>query len=268
MFRSIPAARRRALLKIIFAAAFILICGILANAQSSSPSGAAPDFKAMLSKIDELNDFSGRDFTGVFTIVSEKPKEKQAVTQVRMFRRDAKEQFLMLLQLPEANKGQGYLKEGDNVWFYDPTSRKFNHSSMKEAINDSEARNNDFNRRKILEDYDIQKTAEGTVGKIPVWVITLKAKTNEVSYDLVRMHIRKDRPLIIKQEDLSVSARLMRTTLYPKYADVGGGKLFPSNMLLIDEVNVGEKSQITMTDLSTESLPDKVFTKAFLEAVN
>ena len=266
MFNSISDARRRARVKKILVAAFIVICGILANAENSS--GTSPDFKAMLAKIDDINDFSGRDFTGVFTIVSEKPKEKQAVTQVRMFRRDVKDQFLMLLQLPEANKGQGYLKEGDNVWFYDPTSRKFNHSSMKEAINDSEAHNNDFNRRKITEDYDIQKTAEGTVGKIPVWIITLKAKTNEVSYDVVRLHIRKDRPLVLKQEDMSVSGRLMRTTLFPKYADVGGGKLFPSQMLMVDEVNVGEKSQITMTDLSTEPLPDKVFSKAFLEAVN
>jgi len=266
MFSSIPAARRRALLKIVLAAAFILACGILANAQTAT--GAAPDFKAMLAKIDEVNDFSGRDFTGVFTIVTDKPGEKQAVTQVRMFRRDAKEQFLMLLQLPEANKGQGYMKEGDNVWFYDPTSRKFNHSSLKEAINDSEARNNDFTRRKILEDYDIQKTEEGTLGKFPVWIITLKAKTNEVSYDVVKLHIRKDRPLTLKQEDLSVSGRLMRTTLFPKYADVGGGKVFPSQMLIVDELNKGEKSQITMTELSTDVLPDKVFTKAFLEAVN
>jgi outer membrane lipoprotein-sorting protein len=160
------------------------------------------------------------------------------------------------------------LKEGDNVWFYDPSSRKFNHSSMKEAINDSEARNNDFNRRKTTEDYDIRKTEEGTVGKVPVWIITLKAKTNEVSYDVVRLYVRKDRPLVIKQEDMSVSGRLMRTTRFPKYADVGGGKFFPAQMLITDEINVGEKSQITMEELSTDKLPDKVFTKAFLEATN
>ena len=79
---------------------------------------------------------------------------------------------------------------------------------------------------------------------------------------------RKDKPIVLKQEDMSVSGRLMRTTLYPKYADVGGGKLFPSQMLMVDNVNVGEKSQITMTELSTANLPDKVFSKAFLETVN
>jgi len=174
----------------------------------------------------------------------------------------------MLMILPEANKGQGYLKEGDNVWFYDPVSRKFNHSSLKEAIGDSEAKNDDFSHRSIEEDYDIQATAEGKLGKYPVWIITLKAKTNEVSYDLVKLYVRKDRPLVLKQEDFSVSGRLMRTSLYPKYADVGNGKYFPSLMLMVDEVNVGEKSQITMTELSTDRLPDKVFTKSFLERTN
>lgn len=235
---------------------------------AAAAAAAEPDFHAMLREIDDIQDFSGRDFSGVFTIVSDKPGEKQSVTQVRMFRRDDKEQFLMLMILPEANKGQGYLKEGDNVWFYDPVSRKFNHSSLKESLGDSEARNNDFSRKHIEDDYDIQATAEGMLGKFPVWIITLKAKTNEVSYDLVKIYVRKDRPLVLKQEDYSVSGRLMRTTLMPKYADIGGGKFYPSLLLMVDEVNVGEKSQVTMTELSTERLPNKVFTKAFLESTN
>ncbi len=235
---------------------------------STGAFAQATDFEALVRKVDEIGDFTGRDFSGVFTIVTDKPGSKQSVSQVRMFRRDSKKQFLMLIQLPDAQKGQGYLKEEDNLWFYDPTSRKFNHSSMKENISDSEARNSDFSRKSILEDYSIVKTSEGMLGKFPVWIVELKAKHNEVSYDVVRMHIRKDQPLILKQEDMSVSGRLMRTTLYPKYADVGNGKFFPSQMLIVDEINKGEKSQITMTELSIAALPDKVFTKAFLEQVN
>jgi hypothetical protein len=30
---------------------------------------------------------------------------------------------------PESQLGQGYLKVDDNLWFYDPESRKFSHSS-------------------------------------------------------------------------------------------------------------------------------------------
>jgi outer membrane lipoprotein-sorting protein len=227
----------------------------------------AQDVTRIITELDRLGDFSGSDFAAVYTIVSQKPGEKDSVTQVRMFRRDAKKQFAMLVLLPEVNKGQGYLREDDNIWFYDPTSRKFSFSSIKENIQNSEAKNSDLTQRSILEDYDVTGTKEGTVGKIGVWVIDLKAKTDEVSYERVVLHVRKDRTMLLKQEDYSVSGRLMRTSLYPKYVEISG-RLVPSQMLFIDELNPGERSQITMTEQSLAALPDKVFNKAFLEQVN
>lgn len=223
------------------------------------------DFEKIVRQVDELDDFSGLDFQAVYTIVSDKPGEKQAVTEIRMFRRDAKKQFMLLVQLPEANKGQGYLREGDNFWFYDPTSRKFQHSSLKENIGDTESKSGDFSDNSILDDYAIASGVEGAVGKFPVWIIELKAKNTDVNYDVVRLYVRKDRPLILKKEDLSVNGRLMRTTLFPKYADVGKGRLYPSQMLIRDEINKGEQSQITLTEMSTDKIKDVTFTKAFLE---
>jgi len=41
-----------------------------------------------------------------------------------------------------------------------------------------------------------------------------------------------------------------------------------SQVLIVDELNPGERSQMTMTEQSMSALPDKVFTKAFLEQVN
>ncbi len=246
-----------------------LIAALLAvSAALPLLAAGKPDFEAMVREIEKIQDFSGMDFTGVFTIVSEKPGEKQSVTQVRMFRRDAKKQFLMLIQRPEAQMGQGYLKEDDNVWFYDPTSRKFTHSSIKENLNDSEAKNADFTRKSILDDFAIEATEESTLGKFPVWIITLKAKTGEAAYDRMKLFVRKDQTLILKEEDYSATGRLMRTTLFPKYSPVGQGRFFPAQMLIVDEINKGEKSQVTMSELSTDKLPDKVFTKAFLEQVN
>lgn len=227
----------------------------------------AQDVGKILKELDRLGDFSGQDFAAVYTIVSQKPGEKDSVTQVRMFRRDTKKQFAMLIVLPEVNKGQGYLREDDNVWFYDPTSRKFSFSSIKENIQNSEAKNSDLTKRSYTDDYTVTSTKEGTVGKIPVWIIDLKAKTNDVSYERVVLYVRKDRTMLLKQEDYSVSNRLMRTTLYPKYVELDG-RLMPSQILIIDELNPGERSQLTMTEQSLAGLPDKVFTKAFLEQVN
>jgi outer membrane lipoprotein-sorting protein len=226
-----------------------------------------PEPKALLQQVDSLSDFTGKDFSAVFTIVTQKPGEKDSVTQARVFRRDMKKQFLILILLPEVNKGQGYLREDDNVWFYDPTSRKFSHSSVKENLQNTKAKNSDFTLSSFAEDYTVTGMNEGMVGKFPVWVLDLKANTNEVAYDRVVLYIRKDPTMLLKREDYSVNGRLMRTTAYPKYVEIEG-KLLPSQILILDEINKGEKSQITMTEQSVTPLPDKVFTKAFLEQVS
>jgi outer membrane lipoprotein-sorting protein len=253
-----------------FAKASSLAVMILAALLAAVPAvfaQAKPDPVALLKELDQLSDFSGKDFSAVFTIVTQKPGEKDSVTQAHIFRRDTKKQFLILILLPEVNKGQGYLREEDNVWFYDPTSRKFSHSSVKENLQNTKAKNSDFTLSSFAEDYEVTSMTEGTLGKFPVWILDLKAKTNEVSYERVVLYIRKDRTMLLKREDYSVNGRLMRTTAYPKYVELDG-KLLPSQILILDEINKGEKSQITMAEQSVAPLPDKVFTKAFLEQVS
>ena len=248
---------------LMIALASILFAALPLSAQSLDKAGASK----ILAQLDELGNFPGKDYSALFTIVSEKPDEKQSITQVHVFRRDTKKQFTILIMLPEVSKGQGYLREEDNVWFYDPTSRKFSHSSVKENLQNTEAKNSDFTKSSLVDDYTVSKVSDGLVGKYPVWILDLKAKSNEVSYERILLYVRKDRTMTLKQEDYSVNGRLMRTTLYPKYVELDG-KLVPSQILIIDEINKGEKSQITMAEQSVDTLPDKVFTKAFLEQVN
>lgn len=227
----------------------------------------AQDFTKILKELDTLNNFEKTDFTAVYTIITQKPGEKDSVLQARVFRRDRENLFLILILQPEANKGQGYLKDKDNVWFYDPGSRQFTFSSLKENISNSEAKNSDLTRSTYSDSYTIEKTEEGVLGKIPVWIISLKAKTTDAVYDRLKLYVRKDRTMLLKEEAYSVSGRLMRTTLIPKYVELSG-KLIPSQIIIVDELNPGEKSQITLTEQSVAPIPDSVFKKEFLERVN
>jgi len=250
-----------------FLSMILLVTLLVAGGVASMYAQSKPDPNALLSQVDNLSDFSGKDFSAVFTIVTQKPGEKDSVMQARVFRRDTKKQFLILILLPEVNKGQGYLREADNIWFYDPSSRKFSHSSMKENLQNTKAKNSDFTVSSFAQDYQVSSMTEGMVGKFPVWILDLNAKTNEVAYDRVVLYIRKEPTMLLKREDYSVNGRLMRTTAYPKYVELEG-KLLPAQILILDEINKGEKSQITMAEQSVTPLPDKVFTKAFLEQVS
>lgn len=229
--------------------------------------GAEPDFQNILYEIDNLGNFDGRDFSCVYTIVSEKPGEEKSVTQARLFRRDANDQFVLLILQPQIQKGQGYLMVDENVWFYDPESRKFEKSTLRENVQDSDAQNSDFNRNSLQEDYIVEDWTEGLLGKFPVYILDLKAKTTDVPYDRIKIWVRQDINIVLKEEDYSVSNRLMRTTIYPKYQIVDD-KYLPLSALIVDELNKGERTQYTIKDPTTSAIPDYVFTKTYLERVN
>ncbi len=228
---------------------------------------ADPDFNQMLKDIDNLGSFEDSDFSCVYTFVSEKPGEETEVTQARMFRRDSKEQFVMLILKPEYQKGQGYLKVDENVWFYDPESRKFTHSSMKENVQNSEAKNSDMDGLSLSEDYQVAGWELGMLGSFETYILDLKALNDEVTYPRLKVWVRTDSTIVLKEEDYSLSNRLMRTTYFPKYVKVGE-KYIPSQILIVDNLQEGEKTQLTMKNPSIADLPDSVFSKAYIERVN
>ena len=246
------------------AIALAALAAISAAPLAAPLAAQTPDFKAMLKAVDSNGDFGTQDYSAVFTIVTQKPQEKDSVMQIKLFRRDERDQVVWIMLKPDAQKGQGFLKVDDNIWMYDPESGKYSHSTMKEQIQNSKAKSSDLKRGSYAEDYDIAAWQEGTLGKYPVYVLTLKAKNNEVSYPTLKLSIRKDKPLALKEEDYSLSDRLMRTVLYPpKYIEVAGKTVY-SQMLIQDELNKGEKSQLTISDVSVAKLPDATFSKAFL----
>jgi outer membrane lipoprotein-sorting protein len=233
-------------------------------AASAALFAQATDFKAMLKAIDEMGDFGKQDYSSVYDIVTEKPGENPSTTQIQIYRRDVQDQFVILINKPEKQKGQGYLKIDDNIWFYDPESGNFSHSTMKENIQNSEAKNSDFKKHTFSEDFTIASSVSGKLGAFETWVLDLKAKNNEVSYQHIRLTVRKDKAVPLKEEDFSVSERLMRTVLYlPTYVNAGG-KLIPAKIKMVDELNKGNQSVLTISDVRVGPLADSTFTKSFL----
>ena len=253
-------------MKRIYISRIAIVALTLGISAVSAAAAATPDFKAMLKSIDALSDFGKQDYSAVYDIVSEKPGENPTTTQIKIFRRDDHNQIVILLQKPEKQKGQGYLKIDDNVWFYDPESGNYSHSTMKENINGSQAKNSDFKKYTFADDFEIEKSEEGKLGAFETWVLTLKAKNNEVSYQKIRLTIRKDKPLPLKEEDFSVSDRPMRTTFFlPTYVQAGD-KLIPAKIKMVDEVNKGTQSVLNISNVYVGKLDDKYFQKTFLES--
>ena len=231
-------------------------------------SGDAEKAFKIMESTDDVLAYHG-DYSATMSLVIEKPNKPKENLQYKVFQRTDKELMTIVQLFPEADKGKGYLMEGDNIWSYDPISRKFTHTSIKEALGDSDVKIDDVDQSEThwRDNYDVTAFEEGMLGKFEVNIITLTAKTNEPSYAKSKYYIRKDIPLVLKMEDFSGSDRLMRTILIPKYTKVPAGYV-STQMIMRDELNKGENTQQVISDLTFDSLPDRIFTKAYLEGLN
>jgi outer membrane lipoprotein-sorting protein len=230
-------------------------------------AASEPDWPAILKKIDDLANFKTSDFSAEMTIVSTKPGEDDKAFQCRYFRRDKEKKFTIIILKPEIQKGQGYLQVDENLWFYDPETRKFAFSSLKEAFQDSDAQNSDFSSSNLTENYTVDGYTDEKLGASDVWAVVLKARNNTVPVPKLKLWIRKDNYLVLKQENYSLSDRLTRTIAIPKYQSITGHYI-PLMMLIINNLKPGEKTQLTFEKVSVSNLPDEVFTKGYLERLS
>jgi len=236
---------------------------------------AAPDdeYKKLLKKVDTEVNFKENDLSARYILEKRDPGGAISTTVAAMFRRDRTDQFLILILEPIGDKGKGYLKNGDNLWLYDPVSRGFTFTSAKERFQNSSARNSDFNRSNYYEDYSVVSGKKEKLGKFDCIVLDLKALNNKVSFPKVRIWVSEDN-LVRKIEDYSLSGQLMRTTAIPTYQKVGE-RWLPRTIVILDHLvfkNIAgkieyEQTTITIEEPSLKTLPNSVYTKEYLERV-
>jgi outer membrane lipoprotein-sorting protein len=235
---------------------------------------AGLDNKARLMHIDALITFSEGDFSAEYTIVQEKPGEGTSVSKAAVFRRDAADTYLILMLEPPDDKGKGYFKSGDSLWFYDPADRRFTFTSAKEQFRNSNARNSDFSRSSFSKDYRISIASLEKLGKFNCTVFDLIATNNSVTFPRTKIWVTDD-DLVRKMEDYSLSGQLMRTVATPTYQKIGN-HFSPVGILIVDALRgktiggkfLNEKTQITIAMPSLAPQPDSLYSKAYLEKVS
>lgn len=247
---------------------FLLGAAVFASGFAQVSEDIADKAFKIMENTEDILAYHG-DYSATMSLVIDKPGKPRENLQYKVFQR-TDDNLMTLVQLfPEADKGVGYLRDNENIWSYDPISRKFSHTSIKEALGDSDVKLDDVDQAKTKwrENYEVTAYDEGTLGKFAVDIITLTAKTTDPAYAKSKYYIRKDIPLLLKEEDFSGSDRLMRTILLPKYAKVPAGYV-ATQAIMRDELNKGEQTQQVISDLTFDKLPDRIFTKAYLEGLN
>jgi len=228
----------------------------------------------LLVKVDSLVSYMDTDFSAEYTIIQDKPGQGLSTTVAGVFRRDSANTYVIVVMQPLISRGQGYLKQGNTLWFYDPESRRFNTTSNTDRFQNTNARNSDFTRSTLAQDYKVTAGEDVMLGRFKCRLLSLEAITNEVTYPIMKVWISED-GLLRKSEDYSFSGQLLRTSAIPDYYQING-RFIPKQILFVDALRgvvingkfVNEKTQIVIDKPSLKKVSDSTFSKTFLETVN
>ncbi len=220
--------------------------------------------------IDERWRSSG-DWKALCYMESKEKDKTDVVYELVVYRRDADDKMLFLFLAPKAEQGKGYLRLEKNMWFYDPGTGRWERRTERERIGGTDAKRGDFESR-LAEQYEATWEADEKLGKYDVHRILLKVKPNvDVAYPVIRLWVDSASNNKLKQQDMALSGRLMRTSYTPRWKKVyseskKGDVWYPEEMRQYDEIEKANQTLVLIKQIDLRSLDANLFTKAWLES--
>lgn len=162
---------------------------------------------------------------------------------------------------PAKNKGELYLFNDRNMWFFKPSLKKPVSISARQKLT-GQAANGDIASTHYARDYDpiIEKT-ENLDGE-KTHVLLLTAKSKNLTYDKIRYWINDKSKLAVKAEFLTLQGKPFKVG-YLKYQNklTVDGQSFPfvSELKIVDAKFENNKSVITYTHPKSMKLSPSIF---------
>src|SRR5689334_12554122 len=114
------------MLKRILILAVLAVPPVLPIAAAGDASANVPTGAAILARVQQ-NTSMVTDVTATVTLTQQKAGQGVKTFLMHFFRRDSDDSFLIAFLSPESEKGNGYLRMGENFWMYRRNTRAFQH---------------------------------------------------------------------------------------------------------------------------------------------
>jgi outer membrane lipoprotein-sorting protein len=174
-----------------------------------------------------------------------------------------RDRLVALFTAPASEKGRSTLRLGDNMWLYVPdVGKPIRITSLQSVVGGV------FNNADILRlDYAVEYKVEETTESADSYLLSLKALTDAVAYDRLKMWVDKERYLPTKIEAYAASGLLIKTLTFSQIKDFGGGIVRPSVMETDSPLYKGYKSVMIYAGVKAKVVPDEVFTLDFMPRI-
>jgi len=230
-----------------------------------------PQMVALLRTIDDRQRNSG-DYKSLVYIEQKEKGKPDLLYEAVIYRRDEDDKLIILFTKPKAEAGKGYLRLEKNLFLYDPTVGKWERRTERERLGGTSSQRSDFDESRLSEEYNPKYIGAEALGKFKVHHLELRAKTEaDVAYPVLQLWVDTESGNILKQQELALSERLMRTSYYPSWNRVFSESkkeyvYFPKEIRIFDEVEKNNQSVIVIRDVDLRALDANIFTKAWLES--
>ena len=171
-----------------------------------------------------------------------------------------KDKVAMLYVSPASEKGRATLRLGDNMWLYIPNvGRPIRITSMQSVIGGV------FNNADIMRlDYSFEYEATILDQTPSEYILDLKARTQIVAYDKLKMWVGKKNIMVTKVECYAASGTLIKTLEFKNVKNFGDGIMRPAVIETSSPLYKGYRSLMIFSSMKLRKLPDEVFTLEYL----
>ena len=172
------------------------------------------------------------------------------------------ENTIVMVTEPAAERGQTMLMKGRDLWIFLPSVSQPVRLSLAQRLTGQVA-NGDLARSNFSGDYTPKLLRSDAVGSEKYHVLELTAVDRSVTYNKVIFWVKESNFWPHRAEFYSLSNRLLKTCRYENFQTMLGIQR-PTRLVMEDALRKGEESVLEYSVMELKELPDRMFTKDYL----
>ena len=230
------------------------------------PEGEA---QKLLEEVDRRRNGTGDYHARVYLERAEQDRSTRAF-RLSVYRRAEDRKLVLLFLEPRSEAGKGYLRIENNLFAYDPNVGRWERRTVRERISGTDSRTVDFEDSRLALDYTARSAADEVLGRFQTARLELIAREGaDVPFPAAHAWIDRASGNLLKLREHGASGKAIRTSFYPRWETrtvKARSVVVPMELRVVDEVDKGNRTLVTIEDVDLSPLPTDMFSKAWLES--
>jgi len=253
-----------------FALRRVIVVGILfAGLSWLAPAAESLSAQKILTSSEAIR-IPARSFSATLTLTEfrdGKQVDANTLTSYAMAQTDGRFSSLVRFVQPARDAGKLILKNGNDMWFYDPASKASVRLSPQQRLM-GQASNGDVATVNLSKDYRAslageEEVVDGERRKRRAYKLSLEAAVADVTYPRIDMWVDADTSQPLKARFYAESARLLKTAYYRRFQPQLGANR-PTETVIIDGLYPQSVTLMRFSDYVARDIPPSWMQRDFL----